>query len=70
MPPSAAVLDSRPVVHLLGEDGNAFSIIARCRTAWRQANKPTSEWLVIQNEMLSGSYDHLLEIATTFFNVE
>ena len=70
MPPSATALETRPVVTLLGEDGNAFSIIARCRTAWRQANKPATEWLVIQNEMLSGSYDHLLEIATNFFNVE
>lgn len=70
MPPSAATLDSRPVVTLLGEDGNAFSIIARCRTAWRQANLPASEWHAIQTEMLSGSYDHLLDIATTYFKVE
>jgi hypothetical protein len=68
--PTTAALDSRPAVTLLGEDGNAFSIIARCRTAWRQANLPASEWLSIQTEMLSGSYDHLLDTANTYFNVE
>ena len=68
--PIPDALNARPVVTLLGEDGNAFSIIARCRTAWRQANKPASEWLPIQAEMLSGSYDHLLDTANTYFNVE
>jgi hypothetical protein len=68
--PTSTVLDSRPVVTLLGEDGNAFSIIARCRTAWRQANKPASEWHAIQTEMLSGSYAHLLATAAIYFNVE
>ena len=68
--PTPTSLDSRPVVTLLGEDGNAFSIIARCRTAWRQANLPASEWLLIQTEMLSGSYDHLLDTAIAHFNVE
>jgi len=68
MPTTA--LDSRPVVTLLGEDGNAFSIIARCRTAWRQANLPAAEWLLIQTEMLSASYAHLLDTANTYFNVK
>ena len=68
--PTPAAIDTRPVVTLLDEDGNAFSIIARCRTAWRQANLPASEWLPIQTEMLSGSYDHLLDTANTYFNVE
>ena len=68
--PTSTVLDTRPVVTLLGEDGNAFSIIARCRTAWRQANKPASEWHAIQAEMLSGSYAHLLATAATYFNIE
>ena len=68
--PTTAALDTRPVVTLLGEDGNAFSIIARCRTAWRQANLPAPEWHAIQTEMLSGSYSHLLDIANTYFNVE
>ena len=31
---------------------------------------PESEWLFIQNEMLSGSCVHLLDIATTYFNIE
>ena len=68
--PTPAAIDTRPVVTLLDEDGNAFSIIARCRTAWRQANLPASEWLAIQTEMLSGSYDHLLDTAATYFNIE
>jgi hypothetical protein len=70
MPTPGAALDSRPVVTPLGEDGNAFSIIARCRTAWRQANLPASDWLPIQTEMLSGSYAHLLATAVTYFNIE
>jgi len=68
--PTSTVLDTRPVVTLLGEDGNAFSIIARCRTAWRQANLPASDWLPIQTEMLSGSYAQLLATAATYFNIE
>jgi hypothetical protein len=68
--PIPAAIDPRPVVTLLGEDGNAFSIIARCRTAWRKAGQDADQWKLIMADMLSGSYNHLLQTAMAHFDVE
>lgn len=48
-------------VHLIGEDGNAFSIIGRTRRALRLANVPEAEVNEFTNEATSGNYDHLLQ---------
>ena len=47
-------------VKLVGEDGNAFSILGRVQKALRQAGVSREEIPEFQNEATSGDYDHLL----------
>jgi hypothetical protein len=60
----------RPAVKLVGIDGNAFSIIGACVRAARKAKMPAEDIAMIQKEMTSGSYDHLLATAMKYFAVE
>jgi len=57
-------------VELVGEDGNAFSIIGAVRRALRRANVPHEEVSKFQDEAMSGDYDHLLQTAMRWVNVE
>ena len=50
-------------VALVGEDGNAFSILGRVQKAMRRAGVPAGEIDAYLDEATSGDYDHLL--ATT-----
>jgi hypothetical protein len=59
----------RPVLVLVGEDGNAFSILARARRALQDAGRG-DEWAAFQAEATSGGYDHLLVTAMRWFEVE
>jgi hypothetical protein len=54
-----------PHVHvkLIGEDGNAFSIIGRVTRAMRKAKVPEAGIKAYKEEAMAGDYDHLL--ATT-----
>jgi len=47
-------------VDLVGEDGNAFSILGRVQKAMRRAGVPTGEIDTYLAEATSGDYDHLL----------
>jgi hypothetical protein len=55
-------------VPLVGEDGNAFSILARCRRAMRRAGLPESEWEEFHKEATSGHYEHLLVTVCNWFD--
>ena len=50
----------RPVVQLVGEDGNAFAILGRVRRAMRQAGWPREKVEEFLREAMSGDYDRLL----------
>jgi len=50
----------RPVVRLVGEDGNAFAILGRVRRAMRQAGWPHEKVQEFLREATAGDYDHLL----------
>lgn len=50
----------RPRVRLVGEDGNAFAILGRCRRAARRAGWSEEQWEAFREEATSGDYDHLL----------
>jgi hypothetical protein len=56
-------------VRLSGADGNAFAVMANCKDAWRKAKKPMDGWVAIQKDMMSGDYDHLLQVAIANFEV-
>jgi hypothetical protein len=47
-------------VKLVGEDGNAFSIMGRVRQAMQRAGLPKAEIDAFMSECTSGDYDHLL----------
>ena len=57
-------------VPLAGEDGNAFSILARVRRVMRRAGLPEYEWEAFHEEATSGDYDNLLRTVMLWFAVD
>ena len=57
-------------VQLVGKDGNAFSILGRCRRAMKQAGLSETEINEFTKETTNGDYNHLLATCTEYFNVE
>jgi len=56
-------------VRLVGNDGNAFSILARCTREMRRAKLPTSEVDAFLEEARAGDYDDLLTTCMRWFDV-
>ena len=59
--------ESKPVLQLLGQDGNAFAILSKAR---RVALQNKMDWEAIKKEATSGDYDHLLGVMMEYFEVE
>jgi len=59
----------KPKVKLVGEDGNAFSIMGRVKQALRKGNWSEEEMKPIMEEMRSGDYDKLLQTAMKYCEV-
>jgi len=47
-------------IHLVGEDGNAYSILGRLQKALRRAEIPKDEIEAVMADATSGDYNHLL----------
>ena len=60
----------KPTVRLTGEDGNAFSVMAKCKRSAQRAGWSKDQIDNVVNEMMSGDYDHLLQTAMKYFEVE
>jgi len=56
-------------VKLLGTDGNAFAILGKVSAALKKAGKE-KEAKEFMKEATKGDYDHLLQTAMKFVNVE
>jgi hypothetical protein len=56
-------------VQLVGEDGNAFAILGKVKSAMRKANVPQAEIDKFMDEAMTGDYDHLLQTAMKWVNV-
>lgn len=56
-------------VQLTGQDGNAFAILGRVRTALRQAGVPDDEIKEFMAEATAGDYDHLLATCMKWVDV-
>lgn len=56
-------------VVLVGEDGNAFSIIGRTCKAARRAGLSKEQIEEYQQAAMSGDYDHLLRTTMEYFTV-
>lgn len=56
----------KPILRLIGLDGNAFYILGR---AMNVALKHKMNWTRIKDEATSGDYDHLLQTMMKYFDV-
>lgn len=68
--PAADVPEPKPVVKLVGQDGNAFMILGLCQRAARKAGWSAERWTAVRDEMTAGDYNGLLATAMRYFEVE
>jgi hypothetical protein len=61
---------TKPTVKLVGEDGNAFSIMGRVKKALRRAGADKEYIDKYLSEATSGDYDNLLVVSMEYVNVE
>lgn len=61
--------EMKPVVRLIGEDGNAFMVLGLCRHAARRAGWSEEQWTKVREEMTFGDYNMLLATAMKYFDV-
>jgi hypothetical protein len=60
---------TKPVVEIIGEDGNAFAILAKCKTALKRAGR-AGEWETFYENATLGDYNHLLAVVDDWFEVQ
>lgn len=60
---------TKPVLKLVGTDGNAFSVLGAARKAARKAGWTDARWEAVRSEAMSGDYDHLLNTFMQHFEV-
>ena len=56
-------------VNLVGNDGNAMTILGQCTRTARLNGVPQDEIDTFFNEATSGNYDHLLQTCMQWFDV-
>ena len=59
---------SEVTVTLIGHDGNAFTVLGRCRKTARDAGLSEDEIANFTAEATAGDYDHLLQTAMRWFD--
>ena len=57
----------KPVLKIVGTDGNAFALLGKASRVARQNNM---NWNEISKEAMSSDYDHLLQTLMKYFEVE
>jgi hypothetical protein len=65
-----AIPEKKAQVKLIGQDGNAFAILARCLSAGRRAGYTKEQLAEFQKQATSGNYDHLLCTCLEWFEEE
>ena len=58
------------IVTLTSHDGNAFTVLGRCRQAAREAGLADGEIGAFMAEAMAGDYDHLLQTAMRWFEIK
>jgi hypothetical protein len=61
---------TKPTVKLVGEDGNAFSIMGRVKKSLRRAGADKEYIDKYLKEATSGDYDHLLVVSMEYVDVD
>jgi len=56
-------------VELAGHDGNAFTVLGRCRQAAQEAGLDEDEIAAFTIEATTSDYDHLLRTAMCWFDI-
>jgi len=59
----------KPVIEIIGRDGNAFGILASARRAGRAAGWPKEKIAAILTEATSGNYKQLLATMEKYFDI-
>ena len=59
----------KPVVKLVGNDGNAFVILGSCSRAARKAQWSAEKVKEFQDKAMAGNYDHLLKVVGEYFEI-
>ena len=57
-------------VMLTSHDGNAFAVLGRCREAAAEAGLSDDEITAFMDEAMAGDYDHLLQTAMRWFDIQ
>jgi len=60
----------KPVVELIGQDGNAFFIIGKASKALRKAGADKEYVNKYRNDAMSGDYNHVLSTTMEYCEVE
>ncbi len=60
----------KPTVKLIGQDGNAFSIMGRVKQALRRAGADKEYIDKYLGEATSGDYNHLLAVSMEYVDVD
>ena len=61
---------NKPSVELVGQDGNAFSVIGLVKKALKHAGADKEYVDKYLNEAISGDYDRLLVVSMEYVNLE
>ncbi len=61
---------TKPTVKLIGQDGNAFSIMGNIKRALKRAGADKEYIDKYISEATSGDYDHLLTVSMKYVHVE
>jgi hypothetical protein len=49
-------------IDLTGPDGNAYALLAYAKTLYKEMGKSDEKILSLQKDMMSGDYEHLLQV--------
>ena len=60
----------KPVVKLVGNDGNAFAIVGVCKRAARKAGWSKDKIQEFTDKMYWGDYNNILTVAMEYFDVQ
>ena len=63
-------MKKKPVVRLIGEDGNVFFIMGKVVRAMKRAGYSQAEIKDYQAKAMSGDYNHLLATTMEYVDVE
>jgi hypothetical protein len=66
---ATAKQEKKPRVKLVGENGNAFAILGRCREAARKAGWTSERIKEFTDKATSGNYNNLLCTCMEYFDV-